>query len=105
MKGKLSFICSTALALIVGISEVAQSAPDLFVVASNSNEVRRYDGNTGAPLGSNASGGGLTLPIGATLGPDGNLYVSGGANPGFVNRYNAISGTFINTSSPPAAVE
>jgi streptogramin lyase len=97
MKGKLSFLFGAALTLIAGVSQLAQAAPNLFVVASNSNDVRRYDGNTGAPLGSNASGGGLTLPLGATLGPDGNLYVSDGANPGFVNRYNANSGAFINT--------
>jgi DNA-binding beta-propeller fold protein YncE len=42
-----------------------------------------------------AGSGGVTTPLGITLGPDGNLYVAG--NGGAVLRFNGTTGQFINT--------
>src|SRR5262245_55296610 len=42
-----------------------------------------------------AGSGGLSSPLGITLGPDGNLYVAG--NGGAVLRYNGTTGAYINT--------
>ena len=74
----------------------SSKAPDTFVL--------RYDGTTGAPLPSTgnagtaifASGGGLTLPVGITFGPDGNLYVGDYGPSDFsfpsIRRYNGTTG-------------
>jgi glucose/arabinose dehydrogenase len=42
-----------------------------------------------------AGSGGLSSPLGITVGPDGNVYVAG--NGGAVLRYNGTTGAFINT--------
>ncbi len=59
----------------------------------------RYDGTTGAFLGTFASGGGLIAPYGIQFGPDHNLYVAGGVS-GNVVRYNGITGQFIDQFVP-----
>src|SRR5438128_4217241 len=58
--------------------------------------VQRYDGNTGASLGTFAAGGALSGPTGLVFGPDGNLYVTSIDN-GKVLRYNGTTGAFLNT--------
>jgi DNA-binding beta-propeller fold protein YncE len=45
-----------------------------------------------------AGSGGLSSPLGITLGPDGNLYVAG--NGGAVLRYNGTTGAYLNTFVP-----
>jgi sugar lactone lactonase YvrE len=74
---------------------VAQGAPgDLLVTSRNTDEVLRYDTDTGSFLGVFASGGGLDNPVGLTFGPDGHLYVSS-ADANEVLRYDGVSGAFI----------
>ncbi|MHC4947254.1 MAG: M12 family metallo-peptidase [Planctomycetota bacterium] len=51
---------------------------DLLVASRDTDSVLRYDGRTGASLGTFASGGGLVAPFGLALGPGGNLFVTGG---------------------------
>src|SRR2546425_10113064 len=58
--------------------------------------VQRYDGTTGAALGTVAAGGALSGPTGLVFGPDGNLYVTSIDN-GKVLRYNGTTGGFLNT--------
>src|SRR2546428_1422564 len=58
--------------------------------------VQRYNGTTGASLGTFASGGGLSGPVHVVFGPDGNLYVSD-IDSGRVLRYNGSTGAFLNT--------
>src|SRR5207244_3071481 len=78
---------------------------DLFVSARSTNDVLRYDGNTGAFLGTFVSpgSGGLNAPDSLAFGPDGNLYVtSTGFNGGTGNypsvlRYDGTTGAFLGT--------
>jgi streptogramin lyase len=48
-----------------------------------------------------AGSGGLSSPLGITLGPDGNLYVAG--NGGAVLRYNSTTGAYLNTFVAPGS--
>jgi hypothetical protein len=51
---------------------------NLYVIAADKSEVLRYDGRTGAFLGTfvPSGSGGLGIPISMAFGPDGNLYVA-----------------------------
>ncbi len=56
---------------------------NLYVVVTDGltvNEVRRYNGVTGASMGVFAKDGGMQGPSNAVFGPDGNLYVSSSNN-------------------------
>ncbi len=67
---------------------------NLYVVVTNVltvNEVRRYNGVTGASMGVFAKGGGLQGPSNVVFGPDGNLYVSSSDN-GEVIRFHGKTG-------------
>jgi DNA-binding beta-propeller fold protein YncE len=59
-------------------------------------EVFRYNGSTGALMGTFASGGGLNFPCGLVFGPDGNLYVSSEFSNEVI-RYNGTTGALIGT--------
>src|ERR1035437_5447525 len=72
------------------------------VFSSGTNSVLRYDGGTGAFLGTFASGGGLIQPYGIVFGPDGNLYVAG-THSSSVVRYNGVTGVFIDVFVPPGS--
>jgi hypothetical protein len=74
---------------------------DLYVAGYRSNTVNRYDGTTGAFLGTfiSASSGGLNGPAFLSFRPDGFLYVSN-QNDGSVSRYNATTGAFDSTVVP-----
>src|SRR5262245_11891127 len=69
------------------------AAPDVLVSSLFTDNVLRFEGATGAPLGTFASA--IDGPEGLTFGPDGNLYVSG-FNSNVVARFNGTTGTFIN---------
>jgi streptogramin lyase len=67
---------------------------NLLVDNFSGNDVLAFDGQTGAALGTFASGGGLQAPVGIALGPDGNVYVTG-RDSNDVVRYNGRTGAFI----------
>jgi hypothetical protein len=74
----------------------AKFGPDgnLYVTGFATNDVKRFNGSTGAFMNVFASGGSLTQPYGLAFGPDNNLYVSSfGAN--VVKQYNGSTGAFI----------
>ena len=87
---------------LIGPRGVAFS-PDgsLFVASFNTNQVLRYDGSTGAFLGTFVAAGdhGLNLPRDLVFGPDGNLYV-GSFGSGDVFRYKGSTGAFIDDFIP-----
>ena len=65
----------------------------LLVSDDTLHSVLQYDSTTGTSLGTFASGNGLLAPVGMTLGPDRNLYVTSDTNA--ILRYNGTTGTFI----------
>jgi DNA-binding beta-propeller fold protein YncE len=68
---------------------------NLYVTDNLNNQVLRFNGATGASMGTFAAGNGLDFPQGLTFGPDGNLYVAS-ANSGTVLRFDGTTGAFIN---------
>jgi outer membrane protein assembly factor BamB len=74
---------------------------NLYVTSFGTGQVLRYNGTTGALLGTfvAAGSGGLSLPRGLAFGPDGNLYV-GSFGSGDVLRYNGATGAFIDDFVP-----
>src|SRR5262249_33184485 len=75
---------------------------NLYVSSFGTNNVLRYDGNTGTFLGAfvAAGSGGLRAPEGLAFGPDGDLYVvSQGTNS--VLRYDGTTGAFLGIFAGP----
>src|SRR5258706_3431474 len=71
--------------------------PDGNLYVGTSNNISRYDGQTGAFLNifvPTTNGTTNPRPLDMTFGPDGNLYVTGGGNKP-VWRYNGSTGQFI----------
>jgi WD40 repeat protein len=70
---------------------------DLLVASETRGAVLLYDGDTGALRGAFVppGSGGLSQPLGMTLGPDGNVYVGSFEAPGKVLRYSGQTGAFI----------
>ncbi len=100
-----------AVAVLVGVGGVvraAEAAPiDLLVNSDLTNEVKRYDGTTGAYIGNFVSGASAqAAPRGLTFGPDGNLYVGGGGSNPSVKRFDGSTGAFIDvvTSGYPPQI-
>ena len=64
---------------------------NLYVSSANTDQVLRYNGNTGAFIDVfvSAGSGGLAAPIGLVFGPDGNLYVTSG-DTNQVLRYEGV---------------
>ncbi|MGQ0790755.1 MAG: MopE-related protein [Nitrosopumilaceae archaeon] len=88
----LPFVTTGGLSLPFGL--VFGPDGNLYVSSSGTDQVFRYNGNTGAFIDVFASGGGLDGPTGLVFGPDGNLYVlSFGTDQVF--RYNGNTGAFI----------
>ncbi len=79
---------------------------DLYVTSSDTNQVLRFDGKSGAAIDVfvEAGAGGLLNPADLAFGPDGSLYVSSFGYPngtpavagaGSVLRYDGTTGTFL----------
>ena len=70
---------------------------NLYVASNFSDEILRFDGTTGAPIGTGvfvtANSGGLDEPDDITFGPDGDLYVTS-FNTNQVLRYDGMTGEF-----------
>src|SRR5438093_12141377 len=66
---------------------------NLYISNDFTNDVKRYNGTTGASLGTFVSAG-LDVPTGLVFGPDGNLYVSS-FNNNVVLRYSGRTGASI----------
>lgn len=64
---------------------------NLYVSSEDTNQVLKYDGNTGAFLSAFSD---LTSPRGLTFGPDGDLYVARG-NGTEIKRFDGTTGAFI----------
>ncbi len=58
------------------------------------SEILRFNGASGALMGTFASGGGLSLPAQFAFGPDGNLYVNSLGNDSII-RYDGTTGMFL----------
>jgi sugar lactone lactonase YvrE len=69
---------------------------DLYVANRTTNDVRRFDGATGAFLGVFASGNGLDKSDSLDFGPGGNLYVAS-RNTDVIDRFAGGTGAFIDT--------
>jgi DNA-binding beta-propeller fold protein YncE len=71
----------------------------LLVSDRTNNNVERYDGTTGQLIDTfvTSGSGGLEEPRGLAYGPDGNLYVSKGTDPGGVLRYDGTTGEFLDS--------
>lgn len=72
---------------------------EILVCCQESNDIRRFDVQTGAYLGDFAVGNGLKEPQDMLWGPDGNLYVSSGYMCS-VLRFNGKTGQFIDAFVP-----
>jgi DNA-binding beta-propeller fold protein YncE len=85
---------------------VCTARGDLFVSSLTQNSVRRYDGDTGAFVGTFISPGlgGLSGPHRGTFGPDGSFYVAS-ANNDRVLRYHGSTGAFIDVFASAAQLD
>jgi len=86
------------LFLLVGgwIAGMSPAAGDLLVASYNTDSILRYDGQTGAFIGTFATGSELNEVEYMTLGPDGNLYVSSFWTDSIL-RYDGQTGALIDT--------
>ena len=91
---KSSFRTVFRTAIVLGHVTCSVTAGDLLVSSRFSNNVLRYNPETGTSRGVFASGNGMANPNGIAMGPDGRLYVGNGDEPR-VLRFNGISGEFI----------
>jgi WD40 repeat protein len=94
---RVAFVCL----FLTGASSARAS--QLLVSSAGNNSILRYDGSTGAFLGIFASGGLLDVPLGLTIGPDGNVYVLSSGN-GKILVYDT-AGTFVRTFAAGAELD
>ncbi|MBL8885962.1 MAG: NHL repeat-containing protein [Phycisphaerales bacterium] len=78
----------------IGLSVCGADAGDLLVSSRFSNNVLRYDRQSGAFKGVFASGNGLANPNGIAYGPDGNLYVGLG-DTGRIMKFQGQTGAYL----------
>ena len=91
----MSTLAPAALLAFSGLALAGPSATqDLYVTSRFTDEVLRFELDTGALVESFASGGGLDNPVGLTFGPDGHLYVASAASDE-VLRFDGESGAFM----------
>ena len=99
MTRSLARIRSRLVFASVALLAAAQAlGGDLFVSSVGTDSVLRYNGATGAFVGT-FTGAPAAFPEGVIFGPDGNLYVSGGVGDG-VKRFNGSTGAFIDNFVP-----
>lgn len=86
----------TAAILALDPGPVAAAARDLFVSSSQTNNVKRFDGETGAFLGNfmRNGAGGLSNTQECLFGPDGHMYVSAFQTPN-VLKFHGATGAFL----------
>ena len=70
---------------------------DLLVTSGETGAVLRYDIESGAYLGEFVAPGMLDAPYGLAFGPNGNLFVAGGAASGVVMEFDGTGGSFVRT--------
>ena len=88
-----------AILALCTCSGIGGAYADILVSSRFSNNVLRYDRDTGAFLGVFAEGSELQNPNGIAFGPDGNLYVGLGDSGG-VLKYDGTTGEFLGTFVP-----
>ena len=103
------FLCVGLLFSLVscGSDDDDSTNTDLLVAFTTNDtfgpgSLQRYNGTTGASLGAFTSGGGLSAPVQAVFGPDGNLYVAS-FNSNSVERYNGTTGAPLRTFVTPGS--
>lgn len=86
---------STARSLILDGN--GDGVEDLYVASAATDEILRYDGQSGAFLGAfvSAGAGGLDNPTDLAFHPNGDLYV-GSLGNGQILRYDGVTGDFLN---------
>lgn len=92
---------AVASVVAAGASAALAKPGDIFNANLSSGLVSRYDGNTGAFIGS--FGTGLSRPTGITFGPDGMLYVASSGN-NQIHKYNPETGQRISIFSSVSAL-
>ena len=108
--GVLRFNCTTGASMgtfastgSAGISSPVgvRFGPDgnLYVCGYGNNDVKKFNGTTGAFIGNFTVGGHMNLPYGLIFGPDDNLYVNGNISND-VERFNGFTGAFIGDFVP-----
>ncbi|WP_339727089.1 GEVED domain-containing protein [uncultured Gimesia sp.] len=69
---------------------------NLYVASTETNEILRYDGQTGAIIGNGIFASGINEPRFITFGPDGNLYVGETGFPSArILQFDGLDGTFL----------
>jgi len=77
---------------------------NLYVASSQSNQIFRYNPDTGESLGAFVEEDGLTMPFSLIFGPDGDLYVSSGRD-NVVRHYNGRTGEFVSIAAADTALK
>ena len=87
---------AASIAVLLGslVCSSISNAQSLLVSSRFSDNVLRYDGESGDFIEVFADGGGLINAIGMDFGPDGHVYVASGDLP-LVNKYHRWTGDFI----------
>ncbi len=91
---KLRFLTGMLVVLLVDSATVRGGmVPDMLVASQGTDQILRYDGDTGDFVGVFAEGNGLAFPDHMVFGPDQNLYVGGAG--GKILRFDGQTGDFI----------
>src|SRR5438309_452858 len=101
MKGTVRVLILAAFASCVVSSAYAQIVPSLLVGhESGVPALDRYNGATGAYIGSFATGSPATNAYQFAYGPDSNLYVISNTVPNPIYKFNGSTGQFVSTFVP-----